>query len=291
MFDNKCTTAHHVTMDMLSPTVGSQRLKAHFDELGAYNRHRMVLCAEHQSGGVCGKGTACEDVHLIAPISDTQPYAVHYNRAGHKADPSLYPCHEPGTLLNVWDHVARRTEVVESSCVYVTVGSEEYFAKLAQGWKDMPRMQQCTHFQKESCAMGHLCGFLHVTLFGTGTAVTQRHRDPEGGSTCQYPPQHATANPIPYATAPYCDGVGYPMAMPNPSWCSGDHLPAAYTMQTPSMGLLPMQFTMQPPQHVVYVLSDAAQLQYVMCGAQQGCGGVQTHFFPSSVPTLLPVSY
>jgi len=148
------STVYYVSPPCLETTRGSQSLSKNFDLYGAFMRKEHFLCLNPTP---CPSGESCKDIHVIPSLKGTlRSHPIHRNLPD--SDAPRYP---PGLSIEIFHHKTRAMTSVDSGSVLITAGSKDYFAKI-EAKEALPRMQQCTHFQRRHCLRGPECGFLHV---------------------------------------------------------------------------------------------------------------------------------
>eukprot|EP00759_Apiculatamorpha_spiralis_P015621 PhF_6_TR22266/c1_g1_i2/m.31480 len=156
----------------LVPTEGSESLLHNYELYGVYMRKEHFLCTNSRKG-TCPYGRRCRDIHLNLELDlETLPTnPIHRNvSAMDPADVTEsvmaqiqdYKRHDEGLVFNVFNHNSRQTYPVDSSHVIITAGSESYHKAVDTVEDQVPRMQQCSRFQRGMCYRGPDCTFLHV---------------------------------------------------------------------------------------------------------------------------------
>jgi hypothetical protein len=253
------TLVYLVPPIVISPTEGSASLFKNYDTYGAYMRKEHFLCTNSMAGQ-CPHGRRCLDIHL----DPEQGSRVKSSRVHRNIEHPTVARHAAGKGVEVFDHKTRETLTVASERVLVTAGSEEYFKKADMG-ETVPRMQQCTHFQRKHCLRGPECCFLHVLNYRPievpKKPKIRNYRRESGGTDSTpgpYPLNLSLSGPLP---SPGLSLSGLPMRYPaSEGGTPGQSLTSLEAFQA-------MQGVPQQPQ-VVYILPQGGQMPQFMAMPQ-----------------------
>ena len=158
VFSTDMSMVHHVRFGILAQSEAVPSIRQNYEQHGVFMRKEHIMCTNCEDN-TCGRGARCRDVHLApnVKLSALATTLVHRNQ---QALGPGHDCHKAGKTVTVFDHKTRKTYVVDSSDILVTIGSDRYFkdSEVLQGASvAAPRMQQCTHFQRKHCLRGASC--------------------------------------------------------------------------------------------------------------------------------------
>lgn len=167
-YDPTLTKYYSIPSDCTIETEGSTQFIAMFNLHGDNFKAKFKLCEELISEGLCGRKSACPDIHCLLShfeqLEQSHSNPTHVNDAEAMED-------EPRLLAEMQVRVFEpnsndRFRDYSGDFVLVTQGAKEYQKHYdLEGGKIPPRkrMQHCAHFRlKGMCRNGGSCRFLHA---------------------------------------------------------------------------------------------------------------------------------
>eukprot|EP00759_Apiculatamorpha_spiralis_P049780 PhF_6_TR44465/c0_g1_i1/m.68447 len=260
---------YYIQPNQVDVTEGSNAFLKNYDTYGVLMKKEHFLCTASLSN-TCSLGPQCQDIHIRPEsVKDVRSSIVHQNN-----EKCTAPRHKAGDRVEVYDHKSRQSVPVDSGSIIVTVGSEGFFKKLGSK-EHLPRMQQCTHFQRRHCLRGPECGFVHAVGFTAGPTRSPGRSLMSLEGSCE----HST-NSSPNTSATMLPNTSATM-LPNTSTT----LPrmAMSTDTSPNVSFTNIPFPTVVPQMttpIVYILPQAPVVQ------QYQYPGMATYIIvPSPYPT------
>ncbi|RNF27554.1 uncharacterized protein Tco025E_00204 [Trypanosoma conorhini] len=160
--------------DLIEPTAGSRSYLAKNQSSGAPT-FSFYLCKLYTSGSTCAHGSFCDFIHSRHVLSDAshrsgrvKAFQVHWSTPIPSLAEAVYERHEPGFVFHInqnnfsgsssqaSSNNAPDRRRLASEYVYKTKGSEE---AMLHGSSRLLRL--CKHYEREKCARGRLCRFVH----------------------------------------------------------------------------------------------------------------------------------
>ncbi|ORC87450.1 uncharacterized protein TM35_000222490 [Trypanosoma theileri] len=165
--------------ELIEPTAGSRNYVAKNHNTSAPT-FSFYLCKMYTSNSTCTHGALCDFIHsrhmlTEAPLDErrVKVIRVHWSTPVPSLQEALYERHEPGFVFHINNsnsnnnsnhnnnnnsnnstvNIPRR---LASEHVYKTKGSED-----AQRSGSMKLLRLCKHYEREKCARGRMCNFIH----------------------------------------------------------------------------------------------------------------------------------
>ncbi|RNF12100.1 hypothetical protein TraAM80_00521 [Trypanosoma rangeli] len=173
-----------IPANLIEPTTGSQNYLAK-NQSNAAPTFSFYLCKMYTSGSTCARGSHCDFIHsrhVLADVSHcsgrVKSIQVHWSTPIDSMAEAVYERHEPGFVFhinqsNFFGNTSQTSSNppdrrrLASEHVYKTKGSE---SAMLHGSGMMLRL--CKHYEREKCARGRMCRFVHRVHLSTPAPAT-----------------------------------------------------------------------------------------------------------------------
>ncbi|ESL06761.1 hypothetical protein TRSC58_05561 [Trypanosoma rangeli SC58] len=165
--------------NLIEPTTGSQNYLAK-NQSNAAPTFSFYLCKMYTSGSTCAHGSHCDFIHSRHVLADAlhcsgrvKSIQVHWSTPIDSMADAVYERHEPGFVfhINQSDYSGNSSQAssnlpdrrrLASEHVYKTKGSEK-----AMLHDSSMMLRLCKHYEREKCARGRMCRFVHRVHLST----------------------------------------------------------------------------------------------------------------------------